>query len=259
MSWMDEKKVDVTIRVPGHWEEPRELLESLSEGYRLDGNGYDLWLWLPDGGRASLRAAPPDEQFFKMWLEGCTREPTETEIAGVQSYATSVHLTMPGGNLRRAREAIAVAAELIRAGGYGVFVDNSGIAHGALDWLDLADDCGEDGGGPFWAFVNTYGDDDTLWTHGMHVLGYRDADMPRSGRDPRAEAKDDFAIRNFLGYAYRSGKRISDGEGVGDELGPTHVVRLVDDTRVEAPHAMHNPFGRFVLESVPRSERASEN
>lgn len=255
MSWMDEKPVDVTVRVPGHWDEPREFAESLSEGYRFDGSGHDLWLWLPDGGRASLRASEADKDFFRIWSGGCTREPTATEIAGVQSYSTNISVTMPGGNLRRARDIVQVVAEVIRAGGYGAFVDNSGIAHGALDWLDLADDCGDDGGGPFWAFINTYGDENTLWTHGMHVLGHRDAEMPRTGNDER----DDFTVRNFLAYVYRSGRRVDEGDNVGDMNSPTHRVHLVDDTRVEAPHPMHNPLGRFVLEPLPKSERGGVN
>lgn len=256
MSWMDEKKVDVTIRVPGFWDTPRQFANSLSDGYRLDGNGYDLWLWLPDGGRASLRATERDEGFFDVWLSGCTRQPTETEIAGVQNYRTNLLLTMPGGSLRRARELLKVSAELIRAGGFGAFIDNSGIAHGALDWLDLADGADdEDGGGVFWAFVNTYGDPAELWTHGMHVLGHRDAVMPRTGDD----RKDDFTVRNFLAYAYRSGARINDGDPVGNDLGPSHTVRLIEDARVKPGHAMHNPWGRFQLEPLPRSEREGVN
>lgn len=246
MSWMDEKKVDVQIRIPGHWNTPGEFDASLSDGYRLDGNGNDLWLWLPDGGRAKLRAGDADPSFFRMWLQSCTREPTETEIAGVKSHATCIYMSMPAGNLRRSREVIQAAAEIVRAGGYGTFVDNSGIAHGALDWLDLADDCGEDGGGPFWAFVSTFGDPASLWTHGMQVLGYRDATMQRTGND----GADDFTVRNFLGYAYRSGRRISDGDEIGNDSGPSHVVRLIDDTVVEAEHPLHNPFGRYRLEPI---------
>jgi hypothetical protein len=255
MSWMDEKKIDVTVRVPGHWEEPKDFADSLPEGFRFDGNGHDLWLWFPDGGRAALRAMPPDDKFFDIWLNACTRAPSDTEIAGVQSYATLMCLTMPGGNLRRAREIVQAVAELIRAGGYGAFVDNSGLAHGALDWLDLADDCGDDGGGPFWAFVSTFGDDTNLWTQGMHILGFRDAVMPRTGNDDR----DDFAIRNFLGYAHRSGRRVDEGDDVGDDLGPTYKVHLIDDALCPPEHPMHNPFGRYQLEPLPRAQRASDN
>ncbi|MFT3786550.1 MAG: hypothetical protein QM770_10335 [Tepidisphaeraceae bacterium] len=247
--------VQITIRVPGPWETPQDLFNVLPEGFNLEGQGSEIWLTGPDGIRAALQARPRDEQFFPLWLEGCNREPTQTEVSGVKLYRHTVLLTMPGGSFDRAVQMLKAGAAILEAGGYGVFVDNSGIGHGASDWLDLTEDTGPDGGGPFWGFVNTFGDDENLWTHGMHVLGFRDAQMPRTGDDK----KDDFHIRNFLAYTYRSGATIKDGDDLGDDLGPLYKVKLIDDDRIESNHPMFNPFGRYQLQPLPRGNRASPN
>ena len=49
-----------------------------------------------------------------------------------------------------AKQSMAAAAAVLTAGGAGVFVDNSGITHGASDWLALLDSA--DNGGAYWAF-----------------------------------------------------------------------------------------------------------
>src|SRR6185295_3689564 len=134
---------------------------------------------------------------------------------------------------------IDATAALVRAGGYGVFADNSGNCHGTEDFLKLADD--PEDGGAYWTFVaitgsRTHG----LYSNGMHVFGFRDAVLSDPPDDPQLAW---FIINNFLGYTYASGVTIHDGELMLDGPGefPFRAVH-VDDTKAPPNHPMHNPY-----------------
>jgi hypothetical protein len=242
----------IRVRVPGRWRGWSDLAGRLSSGYRAEMEDGGC-LYTPDGMRLPLSLMPKDGEFVEIFASGCSREPSDADKYGIERYRHNAYLIMPGGSFERAAAALRYTVVLLDAGGHGVFVDNSGIAHGSDDWRDLARDSGPDGGGPFWAFVVSTGMDGELLTTGMHCMGFRDAVMPRTG-DDRA---DDFQIRNFLSYAYRSGAVIEEGHVVAANLAaspedpvqavPMFNVHLEEDTLVAAGHPMHNPYGRYRL------------
>ncbi|MEX0775258.1 MAG: hypothetical protein WD042_06035 [Phycisphaeraceae bacterium] len=245
---------EIVVRVPGPWLGPDDFDSRLPMGYKLGGDDeVELWLSTPDGQRLGVTIFPADDEFLEIFATSCKREPCDADKRGVETYRFNICLTMPGGSFTCAAAALRHTAALLDAGGHGVFVDNSGIAHGSNDWRDLAGDSEPDGGGPFWAFLVTAGSTKEVWTTGMHCLGYRDAIMPRTGDD----RLDDFQIRNFLAYSYRSGAVIEEGHVAGAMLGgdsahaqnvtPMFRIHLEDDTIVPAGHPMHNPYGRYRL------------
>jgi hypothetical protein len=77
-----------------------------------------------------------------------------------------------------------------------------------------------DAGGAHWAFVSAVGGADELDSMGLHVLGCRDAIIPRTGRDDF----DHRMLHSFLGYMAFSGAALSDGDVVGDAVLPTFRV-----------------------------------
>src|SRR5436305_1713660 len=91
------------------------------------------------------------------------------------------------GGSRRVLRVRRAAAAMVRAGGAGVFIDNSALAHGGRQWLAMTDDGGPDA--LSFAFVAIISGRADVWTMGMHVLGLRDVVMRRAD----AEA-DDFDI-----------------------------------------------------------------
>lgn len=240
-------RIEITVRVPGPWLGPDDFDSRLPEGYRLGGDEKETWLALPDGSRAEFNALPADDEFAAVFAGGCKREPSDEDKRGVEGYRFNGCLTFPGGTLETARRAIRHTVALLDAGGHGVFVDNSGIAHGSNDWRDLAGDEDPDGGGVFWAYVTTIGSKWDVYTIGMQVMGRRDAIGPRTG-DDRA---DEFLLRNFLAYSYRSGAVIKHGDRCGGPSGPAMRVELVEDDIVPRGSPMHNPFGRYRL--VPQT------
>jgi hypothetical protein len=126
-------------------------------------------------------------------------------------------------------------------------VDNSGIAHGATDWLTLLDSA--DDGGVYWAFVIAARGAEEVYSIGMHILGFRDAIIPSTGN----QEYDSRTLHSFLGFTAFSGAAIKDGDMVGDPVLPTFQAHTQPEDRFPADAPMFNPYGRWRL--VPIDER----
>ncbi len=233
---------EVTLRVPGTWSRPEEFYERLPPGCSATETG----LVLADGSEFELHVLPADEEFPGIFAGSCPKLSTESECERIENYTVNICILGSGGSLAAARQMMSAAAAVLATGGAGVFVDNSGIAHGATDWLKLCDSA-EDGG-VYWAYISTVRSDQELYSIGMHVLGFRDASVPSTGNDEY----DSRTLHSFLGYTAFSGAKINDGDVVGDAVLPTFHAHMLPDEHVPAGTAMFNPYGRWRLVPVDK-------
>ncbi|WP_148073639.1 hypothetical protein [Bythopirellula goksoeyrii] len=236
----DENLIDVpevTLRIPGSWSGPEEFAERLPRGCDLTSDR----LVLADGSSYELNALPADQEFAGVFASSCTKLPSETERKAIEDYKVNVCVTGRGGSIAAATELMAAGAAVIAAGGAGVFVDNSGIAHGASDWLTLRESA--DSGGVYWAFVSTVRANEELYSVGMHILGFREAIIPLTGNDEF----DYRTLHSFLGYTAFSGNTLHEGEVVGDPVLPTFIVHSEPYDRFPEHAPMYNPYGQWRL------------
>ncbi len=138
-----------------------------------DAGGADLARWA----QIDLGFLPPDDQFPGIFRSSCRRPPTEEELATADGYTVNVTLSGKGGSMEAARTIMKAGAAVVRAGGAGVFIDNSGLAHGGELWLEMTEDGGPDA--LSFAFVGIVQGNTDIWTIGMHVLGLRDIVLKR--------------------------------------------------------------------------------
>src|SRR5689334_4445115 len=68
--------LQIALRVPGNWSHPRELVERLPKGFRLEPE----CLSLPDGTKMEFNPLPPDGEFPQIFQSSCRRPPTEEEL-----------------------------------------------------------------------------------------------------------------------------------------------------------------------------------
>lgn len=235
----DPMAVEVALRIPGRWAHPGELVERLPEDCRLTPEG----LVLADGARVELGAAAADGQFPGIFRSSCRQAPTDDELETVTNYTVNVFLTGPGGSLDAARTMMQAAAALIKAGGAGVFIDNSTVAHGGSAWLEMTDDCGPDA--LSFAFVAIIRGKTEVWTMGMHVLGLRDLIMKRTDIEEGG-----FDIVEVIRYIAAGEKPIGDGHILGDLDAPRFQAFFADSDPELTGSPMHNPFGRLKLVSL---------
>jgi len=233
-----DKVPEIAVRIPGTWSCPASLEKSLPAGYRLTPG----WLHLPDGDRLQVFPHAPDDEFAGIFATACRGVLPASERRKIKRYGINVCIAGRGGSVEAAQRMMKAAAALVRAGGLGVFVDNSGTAHVGRDWLDLTGD--PDDGATFPAFVASYANRGKLYSVGMHVLGLRDAVLPRTGdRDTDA-----CVLSSFLLYTICCGEAVTDGDYIGDAEAPTHRVWGADCDFPPSGTPMHNPYGCWRLE-----------
>src|SRR5437879_1117843 len=80
--------VTITLRIPGKWSQPRELIQCLPDGYRLTPEA----LILPDTTQVEFSAMKADNQFAQIFRSSCRQPATEEELATVRGYKVNVCL-----------------------------------------------------------------------------------------------------------------------------------------------------------------------
>jgi hypothetical protein len=230
--------VTISLRIPGQWSHPRELIERLPAGYRLTGEA----LILPNGTEIEFGAVGADDQFAQIFRSSCRQPPTEDELAMVDAYKVNIYLSGPGGSLDAARAMMDAGAAIVQAGGAGVFIDNCTLAHGGQAWLEMTDDGTADA--LSFAFVAIVAGKTDVWTMGMHALGLREVVMKRVDAD-------EFDIVEVIRYLARSETPIEDGHLIADLSGPRfQAFSTSNNADLPVGSPMYNPFGRFKLVSL---------
>jgi hypothetical protein len=242
----------IQLRIPGPWRSSQEVEASVRDAtggaWRIEPDGW--LIHVESGARYQLSHTPHDDEIAELFRD--SGRMSDEDADRMATHPVKIHVSAPGGSVEAAMAIMEPARVLIEAGGYGVFVDNSGIAHPPDDWRKLTDS--RDDGGVYWAYVSTTDGDDEMFTTGMHCLGYRDAEMPRPP-DPQAGA---FFLNNFLGYCYQSGRTVIDGDSLNDLQGPLFRAVHQPCTRYPAGTAFHNPYGVWRLEPVMEGEEGDE-
>ena len=238
----------ITLRIPGDWSHPGELVERLPRGFRLTPEA----LVLPSGAKIDFVPMPPDDEFGRIFASSCRRPATEDERAVVDRYTVNVGLTGPGGSLESALTMMQAGAAIVRAGGAGVFIDNCGLAFGGKDWLELTDD-----GGPeavSFAIAAIVRGRDEVYTMGMQVLGFPNLLMRACDVDDRAET-----VIEIIRYLCGGGEPIDVGHVLADDQGRPRfqvVAKTEDDFEIQSP--MHNAFGVLKIVSARASRKTTE-
>jgi hypothetical protein len=143
------------------------------------------------------------------------------------------------------------AHALVEAGGLGVKVDSTGIAHGPAYWFDLCDKL--DQLTAHRALVVYVMGKDDVFSCGMHNFGLPDA--MTSARDKAAAAD---MLRTFTRYLLEQAPVFEDGHTFSVREGkPVYRVRKVP-ARDYGPHSLfNNPYGAWRLElEHPEAEQA---
>ena len=238
--------IEIAFRIPGTWAHPGELVERMPAGYQLSPDG----LILPDGQRVEIAPMQPDKQFAQIFASSCRRPATDEEQERVNRYTVNMGLMGPGGSIDAARTMMEAAAAIVQAGGAGVFIDNSALAHGGEMWLDFADDGSPDA--LSFAFVSVVRGKAEAYTMGMHVLGLPEIKMRRADIEPTGDM-----IIDVLRYMCQSEKPVEKDHLLVLESGqPLHVVSK-SESEFPAGGPMHNPFGCLFL--LPSNEIAERN
>ncbi len=236
---MTKPEVEVTLRIPGRWAHPSEMVQRMPKNCKWQPESMTM----PDGHRFEIHFRDADDDFVSVFASMCRREPTEDEKAIIEGYTVQVCLTGPGGSFQAAHALMRAAAAMIRAGGGGVFTDNSGVSFGGSQWCSLTDDGGNDAMG--FAFVGIIRGKNDAFTTGMHIMGLPDIVMR-----PADLGEDGGVIIEMIQYLCEGQREVGDGHIVADLNGPRFRVAKTTDEKNPPNTPIHNPFGRLRLTSM---------
>ena len=231
--------VTITFRIPGNWAHPGEIIERMPPDYRLTPEA----LVLPDGQKVECRPVPADDQFVGVFQSACRTNLTEEESDILHAYTANLVLSGPGGTLQQAWTMMEAASAIIQAGGAGVFIDNSALAHSGQAWMEMASSGDTDA--LSFAYVSVINGRPNIWTMGMHMLGLPDLEM-----DQDCGSGDE--VIEIMRYVCASKKPIGDGHIIANENGPRFYIFAKDDQRSKPHGPMFNPHGRLLLKSARR-------
>ena len=230
--------VQTTLRIPGTWRHPRELTERMPAGFRLSSQAAIL----PDGTEIEFTPLPPDDQFAKIFQSVCRHPAREDEMRRVNRYTVGIGLIGPGGSMAAALTMMQAGAAIVRAGGAGVFIDNSALAHGGGDWIKMTEDGSCDA--VSFAFVNVVRGKREVGTMGMHVMGLPDIVM-----QPSDIGDDGEVVIEVIRCLCRGEKPVGPGHVLVGEAGPWLRVLATESDQLDVASPMRNPFGRLKLVS----------
>jgi hypothetical protein len=226
----------ITFRIPGDWSHPKELLQRLPENAQVTSTGS----LLVNGIEFEFNPMQPDRQFPTIFKSSCRRQPTGEELAILARYRVNIGLIGLGGSMEAALAMMQAGAAIVRAGGAGVFIDNSAMAHGGNDWIEMTEDGGPDA--ISFAFTSIIRGPQEVYTMGMRVMGFPDVIMKSSDIDPDGET-----IVEIVRYICGGDKPIDVGHLLADLDGPRFQVIAKEYDEFEADNPMHNPYGRLKI------------
>ncbi len=229
---------EIILRIPGPWKRRQELEKRLPDGFRVEGER----LLTPQGRPLELQTLPADREFPNIFRMACRRRSLKPgERRGLDSYAMNAAVVGPAGSMMAAQYMLEASASLIRAGGIGVFIDNSVLAHSGSDWLELAEHRSHPAA-VFYAFVSLAKLGSEIVSHGMQVLGQRDGVV--------SQEKDLPSLEDFLRMSCADQPELDEGETFSDQQGRRFCLRGESDPGIFKNHPVNNPYGRWRLEPV---------
>ena len=212
--------------------------------------------WMLDRDYAQLTPDPRMPRAFTASADRVMPSFTDADTAAIEQHTAVAYLISPAIHHTTARatsrEALALIAAALGAGGTAAKCESSGIAHGATRWRELAAALGsEDPLEVAWALKDAFvrrpiGDSPLLYSCGMHLLGERDVEITRSD-----DIADDLRwLDLFLVFllSEQPATGMQPGEKFGIETGGAR--RALDHhacTRFGDEDFMFNPFGYWRL------------
>lgn len=245
------KPPKLVLCIPGPWTSredlAREIAASVPEYRFADGvlrdtlTGFACELVLQDADpdlEDDFRAAGPH------WAN------TEA-MADVGEHASVAYLAGPGGSRQEAEGMMLAGAALVDAGGLGVKVDSTGIAHGPAYWIDLCEQL--DSLTAHRALV-VFLTGREVYSCGMHNFGLPEAIVSPVGGD-RREAAD--LLRAFTHYLFAHAPLLEDGHTFSVSEGtPVYRVRAVEAIDYGPASLFNNPYGAWRLEPEQAGKKA---
>lgn len=228
--------------IPGPWESSSELISTLIQadtGFLFAGRIL-MEMESSQGWKAELD--PRDERMDCAFRSAGSHWAALPEMQAIEGHRSVVYLIDEGGSRERAEALMRPASALIRAGGLGVKVESTGVAHSPAQWLELSADI--TAFTVFRAYVITVTGAEP-YSCGMHNFGMRDVRVVALVPDAAA------LVSAFTWYLFLERPTIRAGQTFSVSADAPRY-RIVEGEPVDyGPGSLFtNEFGTWQLEPV---------
>jgi hypothetical protein len=231
---MTSHSIKIALRIPGTWANEELLAQAIPSDCKLSGNS----LVLADGSQVELYVRPRDSQFLDVFKFSSRTDPTGQESERLRNYHLQVCLVGPGGSIQSASAMMRSAIPILKAGGAGVFVDNSALSFGASHWCKMADFCDADA--LTFGFVNVVRNKQHTYTVGMQVFGKPDLIMPT-----KSAGHEGSTIIDLMLKIATSDHSFDEGHQMDLPYARLFKVHKISDDKSPVGSPMQNPWGRL--------------
>lgn len=239
---MTDKEIEIVLCIPGPWADRTELVQSIvrdSGGYIFAGM---VLMHLDTHQSYELEFCGQDKRMLSAFEAAGPHWKNSPEMELIASHKSVCYLISKGGSIESAHSIMNAACGLLNAGGYGVKVESSGLAHPPKDWLEQTQ--------YNYLFKShssyvVYILSEDAYSCGMHNFGLPDAIVDSNESESPCEL-----LRVFTLYLLSESPVIKDGQTFSvDSESPIYRIKACPPINYGDDSLFNNPFGMWRLQA----------
>ena len=241
---MTNPEVEIVLCIPGPWDSQTDLVKRVvkdSGGYIFAGRVLQK---LESEEFFELQLEYPDERMFSAFQAAGPHWKGTPEMELIATHKSVAYLISNGGSLEAAHSIMEAANGLLKAGGFGVKVESTGIAHSPQAW---AEQCKYNylfkSHSSYVVYIT---DIEYTYSCGMHNFGLPDAITRTSESENSADL-----LRDFTHYLLSESPQIESGQTFSADA-DSPVYRIYQSPCIDygEESLFNNPYGTWGLEIV---------
>lgn len=239
---MSDKEIEIVLCIPGPWADRNELVQSIlkdSGGYIFAGV---ILMHLETKQSCKLEFCDRDDRMLKAFQAAGSHWKSTPEMELISTHKSVCYLISKGGSIESAHSIMNSANALINAGGYGVKVESSGLAHPPEDWREQ---CQYNYLFKSHSSYVVYVTSQNTYSCGMHNFGLPDAIVDSSESEKPSEL-----LRVFTHYLLSESPTIKDGQTFSVDLdSPVYRIKEGSPINYGENSLFNNPYGMWRLQA----------
>jgi hypothetical protein len=235
----------LVLCIPGSWENRAQILERViksSGGQYLFAGG--VLMHVPTKDMFELEFQARDERMAGAFAAAGPHWFGSPEMNRIDSHQSVAYLLGYGGSDKNVEALMLAARALLDAGGFGVKIENSGLAHSPADWRDMC--TGFAVFSPYRAFVIVVTGGGEAYSCGMHAFGMLDVQVIDEDKENALRT-----ARSFSWYLFTERPTVKDGQTFScDAQSPWYRISTGKGVEYAPDSLFINPYGTWQLQRL---------
>lgn len=234
----------IVLCIPGPWKTREEFVDSIAGSLDADEKyvfAGKVLMHMGTGAMFEVQLQSHDERMARAFSAVGSHWMDSEAKASIDAHGSVAYLVADGGSDERVQAAMLAGRALLEAGGLGVKVESSGVAHSPDHWRRMCGDMKTLGA--YKAFVVVVTGEELAHSCGLHAFGLHDVLV--TGEEPAAAAR---VAQAFSRYLYLERPAILDGQTfAASEDAPRYRISASPGVDYGDDELYPNPYGTWNL------------